>query len=484
MQSTLQPPKTQQHPPISRLGKRNHCLGWAMVWIIPLLLLDTVDAASVIEKAIENNTTFLNPSGLSATFSKQGSIDLNNEFFQSLGSNGRACSTCHLPEEGWSITPAGVQQRFNDTGGTAPIFRTNDGSNSPKAKVSTLQARRIAYSLLLNKGVIRIGLKVPDEAEFELLDISDPYGFATAKDITPSFELSLFRRPLPASNLKFLSTVMWDGRETVSGRSMRYDLGKQANNATTGHAQGLPLTPLQRQHIVDFETALFTAQVYDKDAKALNVLGAEGGPVSLSKQGFCPGINDFLGDSKTGLPSDPLVFNLYDVWNGLIVTAPADIRAAIARGQRLFNTRPIAISGVSGLNEVSELGNLSVIRGTCSTCHESPNAGSHSVARFLNIGISDEVRRTADMPLYTLRNKMTAEMLKTTDPGRALITGQWQDVGRFKIPTLRGLAARAPYFHNGMAKELGDVVDFYDRRFQLGLDNRERLDLILFLRTL
>jgi cytochrome c peroxidase len=103
---------------------------------------------------------------------------------------------------------------------------------------------------------------------------------------------------------------------------------------------------------------------------------------------------------------------------------------------------------------------------------------------FPNLGLSDEAQRTAELPLYTLRNKATGEILKTTDPGRALISGKWQDINRFKIPTLRGLAARAPYFHNGMAKELGNVVDYYDRRFHVGFDNRERLDLILFLRSL
>ncbi|MFZ2726339.1 MAG: hypothetical protein WAX77_08825 [Methylococcaceae bacterium] len=76
------------------------------------------------------------------------------------------------------------------------------------------------------------------------------------------------------------------------------------------------------------------------------------------------------------------------------------------------------------------------------------------------------------------------QLIKTTDLGRALITGRWQDMNRFKIPVLRGLAARAPYFHNGMAAQLGNVVDFYDRRFSIGLDNRERLDLILFLQSL
>jgi len=484
MENTFSPPNNRQH--IVSV-KWRYYLYLSVIWLVSPLVQDAVYAAGAISRDtvfIENNTAFPNASGLSATFSTQTAIDLDNEFFQPLGSNGRSCSTCHLPEEGWSITPKGVQQRFDDSGGSEAIFRTNDGANSQHAKVSTLKARRVAYSLLLNKGVIRIGIKAPEDAEFELIDISDPYGFATVNDLNPSFEFSLFRRPLPATNLKFLSAVMWDGRETVSGRSIHYDLTRQANNATTGHAQGQPLSSAQRRHIVEFETALFTAQIYDNDAQVLNVSGVKGGPVALSKQGFYKGINDFFGDGKTGLPHDSRVFKLYDAWNDLIVTAPTDIRAAVARGQQLFNSKPIVISGVPGLNDAPGFGNIELINGTCSTCHNTPNAGSHSASRFLNIGVSDAAQRTSDMPLYTLRNKATGELLKSTDPGRALITGKWQDIGRFKVPVLRGLAARAPYFHNGMAKELGNVLDFYDRRFQIGFDNRERLDLILFLRSL
>ena len=55
--------------------------------------------------------------------------------------------------------------------------------------------------------------------------------------------------------------------------------------------------------------------------------------------------------------------------------------------------------------------------------------------------------------------------MKTTDPGRALITGKWKHMSLFKGPILRGLAARAPYFHNGSAATLDEVVDFYDTRF-------------------
>jgi cytochrome c peroxidase len=49
---------------------------------------------------------------------------------------------------------------------------------------------------------------------------------------------------------------------------------------------------------------------------------------------------------------------------------------------------------------------------------------------------------------------------------------------------LRGLAARAPYFHNGSAATLQDVVEFYDQRFNIGLTNQEKTDLAAFLNSL
>ena len=258
------------------------------------LIVAAPDSGTSESPLLPNNLPFENASGLHATFSTSGSIDLRNEFFQNLGTNGRNCGTCHRAEEAWTITPAGVQARFNRTKGTDPIFRTNDGSNSPDADVSTVKARHAAYSMLLTKGLIRVGIGIPNDAEFELAAVDDPYEFAS------SFELSLFRRPLPSTNLKFLSTVMWDGRETFSGQTIHFDLSHQSNTATVTHAQGADLTDQQRESIVAFETALFTAQIYDQHAGRLIARGVKGGPVHLANQEFYLGINDLFGDSKTG----------------------------------------------------------------------------------------------------------------------------------------------------------------------------------------
>ncbi len=446
-------------------------------------------ATSEIESLLRNNhslpngTPVKNPTGKTATVSTAGSIDLTNPFFADLGTNGRRCVSCHLPTAGWSITPDQVQQIFDATRGCeiddgfglGAMFRLNDGANAPNADVSTLAARREAYSMLLTKGLIRVGIAMPENAEFELAAIDDPYGWATPDDV------SMFRRPLPSTNLKFLSAVMWDGRETFPGETIHFDLTVQSSDATTGHAQGAPLSQEQREAIVEFELGLHTAAVWDKDAKNLNAWDAKGGPDAICDQEFYIGINDLFGDSQTGAPFNPVVFDLYDTWT----TAPnGDSRRAVARGQALFNTRRLDIEGVAGINDDDAFGKPQRVAGTCSTCHDSPNGGNHSTSVPLDIGLVDEALRTPDLPLYTLRNKTTGEIKRVTDPGRAMITGKWQDIGKFKGPVLRGLAARAPYFHNGAAASLADVVDFYDTRFRMHLTHREKADLVAFLRTL
>jgi hypothetical protein len=462
---------------------------------------DTAFAPTGGHPALPNLVPTLNDSGFAATFSVTGVVDRTGPFFQSLGVNGRSCSSCHIQGEGWSITPRGVQARFERTEGNDPIFRTVDGANSPVADVSTVEARRSAYSMLLTKALIRVGMRIPAGAEFELVAVDDPYGFASAQ------QLSLFRRPLPSANIKYLSTVMWDGRETFKDPnspdctlgtttcfvSLHFSLDSQSNNATRDHAEATqPLTAEQRRAIIDFQTGLFTAQVFDRSVGHLTAQDAHGGPVVLSDETFYFGINDTLaGDYRSRAPFTPTVMTVYDAWANAqpdpsfsdpqVRERVAAARRAVERGAELFNSKPIQIRGVGGLND--DL-NIATIPGTCTTCHNSPNIGHHSVPLPINIGIADPVRRTPDMPLYTLRNTTTGETVQTTDPGRALVTGKWNDIGRFKGPILRGLAGRAPYFHNGMAKDLAEAVDFYDTRFEIGLTTEEKADLVAFLRTL
>src|SRR5207302_4526941 len=116
------------------------------------------------------------------------------------------------------------------TGATTPLSRRTAAPPRPPPTAPPAAPRRQAYSLLLTKGVFRVGIAIPATAEFELIDVKDPYGYAGRND--NGNELSLFRRPLPTTNLGFLSTVMWDGRETLqkgSAAGLHFDLSHQAN---------------------------------------------------------------------------------------------------------------------------------------------------------------------------------------------------------------------------------------------------------------
>src|ERR1700679_2242860 len=80
-----------------------------------------------------------------------------------------------------------------------------------------------------------------------------------------------------------------------------------------------------------------------------------------------------------------------------------------------------------------------------------------------------------DLPLFKIScdpkaipHPYLGRLIYTHDPGRALITGRCSDVGSLNFQQLRGLAARSPYFANGSAASLAEVVNYYDRRFNMG----------------
>lgn len=447
-----------------------------------------------------------NAAGSALTLSSTGSIDTANPFFLAMG-NGRSCASCHQPDNGWSIGPDKLAARFNSSAGLDPVFRSVDGAVSPLAPTGTLEQKRLAYALLLGKGLIRVGLPLPAAAEFTLSSVDDPYHYASAR------ELSLFRRPLPTTNLKFLSSVMWDSRETASAStganclrnvrpalcfdSIDNSLLHQSNDAVRGHAEAASdLSAAQQRAIVDFERTLFTAQISSSTAGSLNSAGALGGPLPLSQTAYYFGINDLdAGDYQTGAPFNRDVISLFGAWRNLdrpqapaqrgrppVPATPTDVaRAAIARGEQIFNNKGFAITGVAGFND--EL-RRPLTRGSCTSCHDAPGIGSQSVPRMFNTGVAAASRRSADLPLYTLRNNATGETIAVSDPGAAMLSGKWKDIGRFKVPSLRGLESRSPYFHDGSAATIEQLVQFYDTRFNIGYTAQEAADLAAFLKAL
>lgn len=111
-------------------------------------------------------------------------------------------------------------------------------------------------------------------------------------------------------------------------------------------------------------------------------------------------------------------------------------------------------------------------RGACWKCHSGANFTDE---KFHNTGIGAD----GDEP----------------EEARAAVTGEASDRGRFKTPTLRGVALTAPYMHDGSLATLEEVVEFYrqgghpnsnldERIAPIELSDEDAANLVAFLRAL
>jgi cytochrome c peroxidase len=393
----------------------------------------------LLTKVLPNNFPQINSNGYSATFTTQGSsVDLTAAYFQAQGTNNRSCATCHIPQQAWSITPDMVKALFNQSGGSHPIFNPLDADN-PDNDLSTAEARRANYSMLLKHGVFRRGGAPRADREWDVVAVDDPHGYANTNRIVQ------WRRVMPTINFPLGSaTVAWDGGNT-QGVDQHAGLVNQASRNVTGAQQGVTAPAQVINDIVGLEATLSAAQLFSFRAGMLNAAGARGGPEELSK------MTNTLGR-----------FDLFDAWKG----AGNETRAKIARGQEVFNN-PNPGNGRS-----------------CNGCHSSTNNGTNFNNLLFDIQTSSAEARTADLPLYTIRNRTTGDMRQLTDTGAGNITGLWSDLGKFKTPTLRALSARAPYFHNGIAPNLEHVIRHYEQHLNFVFTDQQREDLVAFLKAL
>jgi cytochrome c peroxidase len=494
--------------------KRHLSLGLLILAAVTLepCFADPADEQPSLQRSVD-------ATGVIATVDVNGRIDEKGAFFQSLGANGRSCATCHVASQAMSLSAQDIRTRFYQTQGQDPLFAAVDGANCPSARPGSVAD----HSLLLKHGLIRVFLPLPLNAQFSISVVRDPYGCAILPNPDGGQPLvSMYRRPLPTTNLNFLSTIMFDGRETKNLlnngttfiANLNADLTQQALDAITIHAQAAQApTAAQLTEIVQFELGLFTAQADDAKAGGLQAHGAGAGPIHLASQVYYPGTNDSLGADPSGAAFNPASMTLFTTWsdfraeNGDHQEEARDAaRRAIAAGEALFNSAPVQISNVRGLNDNATLGKPSTFTGTCTTCHDTPNVGNHSFPLPLDIGTSHSVLPSTepdpniaaalaelsvpDLPVYLISgctnpfNAGQPESFYTTDPGKALVSGLCNDFNRGKGPVLRGLAARAPYFHNGAAADLHELVNFYNARFSMQLSEEQKSDLIAFLNSL
>lgn len=477
--------------------------------------------------SLGQDSVYANPYGELTVRMASGPVEAKgNPFFEPLGANGRSCASCHQPSDGMSISVDTVRQRWRETQGRDPLFAAVDGSNCP----SLPQATPASHSLLLNRGLFRVFLPWPPKAkdgstikpEFTIEVVRDPAGCNT----DPIYGLhsdnpmvSVYRRPRPAANLKYVvgpqqgpgsgglfiaknglpAAVDPDTGHPVSMQIMsdarEPTLKTQAVEAAITHLQtgGKP-TERQLQQIVDFEMQVYAAQT---SSRVGGSLVDPGGPPALGPRNLEVARNGVLGDYL-----DNPVFKSFAMWKTPIAgetAAQRTFRESVARGADVFFLRPFWISNVMHLNTVG-MGNPA--KRTCATCHNMQMTGMDLSNGWMDLGttnlptamdpyLSPYSAAKPELPLFKITcdkavppHPFYGRVIYTQDPGRALISGKCNDVGAIVMQQFRGLAARAPYFSNGSAANLRELVDFYDRRFDIKYSEQEKQDLVNFLSVL
>ncbi|HMY73660.1 MAG TPA: cytochrome c peroxidase [Blastocatellia bacterium] len=145
-------------------------------------------------------------------------------------------------------------------------------------------------------------------------------------------------------------------------------------------------------------------------------------------------------------------------------------------------------------------------RGRCSRCHTFSEAlpfftdfQYHNTGVAMNDPRFDKLSRIAFNAVDTEQSKEVIDRLAKEPGGEELGRVRFSyvvfDIGAFRTPTLRNIALTAPYFHDGSARTLAEVVKFYNEGGKLNvarewdlaplsLTEDEQRDLVVFLESL
>ena len=447
---------------------------------------------------------------LAVTYEGEAFNTAGHPFF-TPGANGRACVTCHQPIDAMSISTKTLNARWDATGGADPVFDMSDGGNCPNLS----REDRASHSLLLDRGLFRIGLPWPPkdaagnviEPEFTIEVMADPTGCNT----DPVYGLtsdnptvSVYRRARMAANVRYMESAQAPQntktglplvRDPVTGihssMSIMSDarvtsLAQQAQDASSTH-MGMPISRSYADVLVEFQRKVHAAQM------SSNVGGRFDAPNTPRALGVKSLIEGRGNPPINGNDTDTGVFFLMDEWKGTAEARYSEAeayKASVARGYDVFFLKPLWLRDTFGINNIG-LGNP--YKQTCAFCHNTQGTGHDDVPGWMDLGTNNFPHAAAspELPTFKITCKDTAaphpylgRVIYTHDPGRALISGQCIDVGSLVMQQFRGLGSRAPYFASGSAQSVREVVDFYDRRFNVGYTDQEKTDLVNFLLAL
>ncbi|AKT38869.1 cytochrome c peroxidase [Chondromyces crocatus] len=398
------------------------------------------------------------------------SHDLTGEqlFTQAFpGTNGRSCASCHVPEDNFTLTPAHVT-RLLETNPSDPLFSAID-ADDPTAETLTFEHLKV--------GLVRVWLTVPDT-----MDLIDDAGNVTTP---PDRKVFVWRSVPSIADTAMTAPFQFDGRAAT--------LEEQAQAAIISHSEGGTVSQTELARIAAFQREVFTSDraraaaehlargvapenVPDMEA-ALDLTPAEqrGRAVYEAACAACHG-----GGSRgtiTNREARDLLFPALKPDGHVLYEVPAtDPPTPVLAADQASDFLNIGSAFVTYLGQVdpeSEILTKSV---------------SFPRYRYRFYTDGSRTKKVIDLPPppppfdgddlsdfdpeldddgNPIAGPNLVPQIFSSDPGRAMITGQPHDFEAFDVPTLRGIGRTAPYFHNNSARDLDAVVTFYSQ-FVLG----------------
>jgi len=386
----------------------------------------------------------------------RGKANFHDRKLVGLNGNGRACSDCHMPSENFQLTPAAAQARFvmmMGTGTDDPLFRAIDANDF---RVNGAAAKD--FTNLTQLGLVRVTIPLP--ANIKLLDCGSTV-------------------PCPASALPTAETVadVWRAVPSIfdvniTGPDGLAPVHTRGPNPRGGYQLDGRIDTLQNQAL----SALQNHAAIDVNPPAgfLDDLAA-----FQSKQFSSPSVkllSDAMAAGTSPLPDpDPV------------------LDALETAGKFVFNR---ACGQCHGNQSAHPSGSTPIMQGTQGTAtaivryHGIQSACPRPVdtvspPRFVFQQCSPG--QMANVRTYEITNSGVAPSgtpcggpapqpacvtrVTISDPGRMLLTGYPVpggpgDIQHFDIPSLRGIARTAPYFHNNTAATLEEMLEHYKQFYK------------------
>jgi cytochrome c peroxidase len=378
--------------------------------------------------------------------------------------NGRSCASCHVPEDNFTLTPEHAAQVWEENP-TDPLFAAID-ADDPNAEVLTFDH--------LKKGLVRVWLTLP-----KTMDVIDDDG----RVITPDDRKIWVWRSVPSiADVALTAPYQLDGREA--------SLVTQAQGAVTSHSAGGEISTSDLEKIAAFQRNVFSsnrarsvaeeaeagtsvANITDADdAMALSAGEARGRDVYAAACAACHG----------GSSTNVVVDREIHAQSFPAINADGTVQLTLTNGEPAVpfeaSTSEYLNIGTVNENYMAQQGKDLGFRMTEHVAYTEDLSYPQYRFRFYKDDTQQEV--IAELPQPTLDTLATGTggdgndpavgdggdpgalpPAFTTDPGRAAITGNPLDFEAFDVPSLRGVAKTAPYWHNNISADLEAAVDLY-----------------------